>query len=51
MGPKDEDLVLGRVETGLLMVIRIRFLVDSWIQSSKAQEVDVAKDPGEVEPH
>ena len=29
LGTKDEDLFLGYVETGLLMVNRIRFLVDS----------------------
>lgn len=29
LGTKDEDLFLGYVETGLLMVNRIRFLADS----------------------
>ena len=29
LGTKDEDLFLGYVETGLLMVNRIRSLVDS----------------------
>lgn len=51
LGKRDEDLLLGHVEIGLLWVIRTRFLVDSYIQSSRAREVDLAREPGEFETH